>query len=291
MVANRVARGLGFLWLASGAFACASPQGVEGGASNPEGPPAEIAAVTNNGLIGNGLIGNGLIGNGLIGNGLIGNGLVGNGLVGNGLVGNGLTTNGLVGNGLVGNGANAGVLSDPAAREFLKYVVSCALNSQQSLTFAVGGTTYTLSGEMGLAPQWGFPNGSCDGSCQRWVSACVLSRVDAAGVHREISIRGLNPALRPTWTELIQYTKREATYFGNLFIAGQPRFVCLSPGQTQDERACGPSLADCPMTVVGSCDQDCIFQGPLGDFELCSDAGRSHSGQTYLESITVYLPK
>jgi hypothetical protein len=275
MVANRVARGLGFLLVASGAVACGSPP--QGG----QGAPAEVAAVTENGLTGNGLIANGLIANGLIANGL----------VANGLVANGLTANGLVANGLVANGVNAGALSDPMTLKFLNYVVSCALDDQQSLTFTVGGATTTFPGELGLAPQWGYPHGSCDGSCQRWVSACVLSRVDAAGVDREISVRGLNPALRPSWSELVQYTQREATYFGNLFIPGQPRFVCLSPGKTDDDRVCGPSLANCPMTVVGSCDQDCIFQGPYGDFELCSDAGRSHAGHNYLESVTVFLPK
>src|SRR4051812_536505 len=134
MVAHRVARGLGFLWLATGVFACASPGSSEGPLEAAPGPAVDVAAVTENGLIGNGLIGNGLIGNGLIGNGLIGNGLIGNGLIGNGL-----TSSGLVANGLVGNGANAGALSDPMSLKFLKYVVSCALNGQQSLTFTAAG--------------------------------------------------------------------------------------------------------------------------------------------------------
>ncbi|HVV51339.1 MAG TPA: hypothetical protein VHO06_16840 [Polyangia bacterium] len=240
-----------------------------------------IAAVTDNGLIGNGLVANGLVANGLIANGL----------VANGLVANGLTANGLIANGLIANGANAGVLTDPTTLQFLKYVVSCALDDNQSLSFTVGTTHYTLPGDMGLAPQWGMPNGSCDGSCQRWVSACVLARVDAAGIDREISIRGANLALLPTWSELATYTQREATYFGNLFITGQPRYLCLSPGQSQDQRVCGDSLAGCPMTVVGSCAKDCLFQGLFGDFDICSDAGKIGAGHTYLESITVYLPK
>jgi hypothetical protein len=281
MVANRVARGLGFLWLATGAFACASPGGSEGPLEAAPGPAVDVAAVTENGLIGNGLIGNGLIGNGLIGNGLIGNGLIGNGL----------TLNGLIGNGLIGNGANAGLLSDPMTLKVLKYVVSCALNSQQSLSFTTGGTTHTFPGELGLAPQWGTANGSCDGSCQRWVSACLLARVDAAGIDREISVRGPNMALLPTWSELFQYTQREATYFGNLFIPGQPRFLCLAPGQKQDQRVCGDSLDDCPMAVVASCNKDCVGPGLLGEYDLCSDAGRVGTGHTYLESITVFLPK
>ena len=168
---------------------------------------------------------------------------------------------------------------------------SCALNAQQTLTFTVGKTTYTFPGGLGLAPQWGSPHGSCDGSCQRWVSACVLARVDAAGVDREISIRGPNLALLPSWSELFQYTQREATYFGNLFIPGEPRFLCLAPGQTEDQRVCGASLDDCPMTVVGSCSTDCAGHGLVGDFELCGDGGRPGTGHTYAESVTVFLPK
>jgi hypothetical protein len=281
MVANRVARGLGVSWLATCAIACGSAGGMEGPGESPSGPATDVAAVTENGLIGNGLVANGLVANGLIANGL----------VANGLVANGLTENGLVANGLVANGLNAGVLSDPTTQKFLKYVVSCALDAQQSLTFTAGGTTVTFPGELGLAPQWGAPNGSCDGSCQRWVSACVLSRVDAAGIDREISVRGPNLALLPSWSELLQYTEREATYFGNLFIPGQPRFLCLSPGQSEDQRVCGDSLGDCPMTVVGSCSKDCVGQGLFGDFDLCSDAGRPGTGHTYVESVTVFLPK
>src|SRR3954464_4837459 len=147
MVAHRVARGLGFLWLATGAFACA-------GADQEPGAPVGIAAVVDNGLSANGLSANGLSANGLSANGLSANGLSANGLSANGLSANGLTASGLLGNGST-------ALTDPMTRELLKYVVSCALNDQQSLTFTVGGASYTFPGDMGLAPQWGFPHGSC----------------------------------------------------------------------------------------------------------------------------------
>jgi GLTT repeat (6 copies) len=285
MVAKRVARSFGFLWLATGAIGCGQPEGGEVGTT-------EIAVVAENGLTANGLTANGLTANGLTANGLTANGLTANGLTANGLTANGLTANGLTANGLTANGLTAGAMTDPLSRQLMKYIVSCALSEQQSLSLTIAGTAYTFPGSIGLAPQWGTTHGSCDGSCQRWVSACVLARVDAAGIDREISIRGANLALLPTsWSELSQYSQREATYFGNIFIPGQPRFLCLSPGQTEDERACGPSLADCPMTVLGSCSRDCLFQGLFGDFDLCSDAGRVGTGNTYLESVTVYLPK
>jgi hypothetical protein len=119
----------------------------------------------------------------------------------------------------------------------------------------------------------------------------VLARVDAAGVKRMISLRGDNSALRPEAGELRKYTEREATYFGNVFIPDQPRFLCLSPGKTSDERVCGDSLDDCPMTVVGECDDACATAGPYGSFGDCSDKGRARRGTVYHESITVYLPK
>ena len=108
------------------------------------------------------------------------------------VVENALTANALTANALTANG-----LRDPLGREFLKYVVSCALDEDDELSFRVDGVRYTFPGSLGLAPEWGTKNGFCDGSCQRWVSACVLSRVDAAWVKRDISIRGANWALMP----------------------------------------------------------------------------------------------
>jgi hypothetical protein len=274
MVAERVARSLGFLFLATSALACA-------GAGEEASAPVGIAAIVDNGLTANGLTANGLTANGLTANGLTANGLTANGLTANGLTANGLTANGLT----------ASSLADPLTNKFLSYLVSCALGPQQILTITSGGSTYHFPGQLGLAPQWGSDHGSCDGSCQRWVSACLLARVDAAGIDREISVRGPNIALVPTASEISGYTQREATYFGNLFIPGQPRFLCLAPGQKQDERVCGDSLADCPMTVVGSCAQDCALKGGAFGDTFCSDAGRPGVGQTYFESVTVYLPK
>ena len=209
----------------------------------------------------------------------------------NSLIANSLIANSLIANSLIANALTKDGVADPSTMEFMKYLVSCALGPKQSLDLTLGGQAYHFPGGLGLAPQWGMSGGSCDGSCQRWVSACLLARVDAAGVEREISVRGLHPALIPGRTELATYTDREATYFGNVFVPGQPRFLCLPPGATSDQRVCGDSMSECPMTVVGSCAKDCLFQGPFGDYDICSDSGKMLSGNTYFESITVFLPK
>jgi hypothetical protein len=224
-------------------------------------------------------------------NALTANALTANALTANALTANALTANALTANALTANALTANGLRDPLSREFLKYVVSCALDDGDDVTIKVDGTKYVFPGSLGLAPDWGKKWGFCDGECQRWVSACVLARVDAAGVKRMISIRGDNKALKPDGQELRTYTDREATYFGNVFIRNQPRFLCLSPDKTGDQRVCGDSMTNCPMTVVGSCDDDCGDTDRYGTFDDCSDRGRAGRGTIYHEAITVFLPK
>ena len=220
-------------------------------------------------------------------NALTANALTANALTANALTANALTANALTANALTANALTANGLRDPLGRELLKYVVSCALPAGASVSITVDSHRYDFPGSIGLAPQWGNVGGSCDRSCQRWVSGCVLARVDAAGVERLISIRGDNRALRPDGRELAQYRQREATYYGNLFAEGQPRYLCLSPGATSDDRVCGPSLSDCPMTVVGACDEVCDDRGAFGTF---SDCRTSRHGRDIAETVTVFLP-
>jgi hypothetical protein len=226
----------------------------------------------------------------LAANALSANALSANALSANALSANALTSNALSANALSANALTSSALRDPLSREFLKYVVSCALDDGQDFSVVVDGVKYTFEGSLGLAPEWGKKNGSCDGSCQRWVSACVLARVDFLGVKREISLRGDNGVLHPAPHELRDYPVREASYFGNVFIPGRPRYLCLSPGQDEDVRVCGPSLDNCPMTVVGDCDDACD-RGPFRSFTDCSDKGKEGKGRTYAESITVFLPR
>lgn len=255
MLSKRLAHALSLAILAAGTGGCG------GEAPGPSTGPIGIAAVTENALSANALSANALSANGLMSDAVLAASLMKNGV------------------------------ADPSAMELMKYLVSCALSSKQSVDLTLGGETYHFAGSLGLAPQWGMSGGSCDGSCQRWVSACLLARIDAAGVEREISVRGLHPALLPSRSELATYTEREATYFGNVFVPGQPKFLCLPPGATSDHRVCGDSMGNCPMTAVGSCGTDCLFQGPFGEYDVCSDSGKRLSGTSYFESITVFLPK
>src|SRR5262245_53479619 len=96
---------------------------------------------------------------------LVDNALTANALTANALTANALTANALTANALTANALTANGLRDPLAREFLKYVVSCALEDHDELTMRIDGHRYKFPGSLGLAPEWGRSHGSCDGEC------------------------------------------------------------------------------------------------------------------------------
>lgn len=215
---------------------------------------------------------------------------------------NAITFNALTTSTLAADSLTSNALSNPDAREVFTYIVSCALPEGQSISVQSGGQSYSFDGSLGLAPEWGRPHGKCDETCQEWVSACVLARTDYLGEHVGISIRGRNRALDTSFAERVAYSHREATYYGNIF-SNPPRYLaCLSPGETQDPRVCGPSLEDCPLAFQGtSCADVCgrptadgaftNCRGPVDDDDDdqgCNHGGHSHS-KPYVGSITVYL--
>jgi hypothetical protein len=100
---------------------------------------------------------------------------------------------------------------------------------------------------------WG--SGTCDESCQRWISACVLARTNAYGVHVRISLRApadapqaIKDALAVTDLErngadagtdaggdagIEPFSLREGAYYGNIF-ATTPVNPAPSPTQGPD---------------------------------------------------------
>lgn len=205
-----------------------------------------------------------------------------------------LTQSPLTQSSLAQNALTQAALNDPNARELFSYVVSCALPAGSELSYAASdGNTYTFDGSLGLAPEWGQPNGRCNELCQQYVSGCVLSRLDYVGEHVTLSVRGANPALTVSWPEYTTYTQREATYYGNIFSQQHQYLACLPPGVTTDPRVCGPSLDDCVIKFTGSCDQVCTAQAWTGAYLNCKgplDHNENGVGQMiYPGTITVYL--
>jgi hypothetical protein len=242
-----------------------------------------------NGMAFNGLSWNGLAFNGLAFNGLSWNGLAFNGLAFNGLAFNGMTFNGMTFNGMTYNGMTYNGLDHPVVNSLTSYLVQCALPAGDSVSYTIDDRNYTFSGQIGLAPEW--KTGSCGPDCQRWMTACLLSRLNKLGEHVEISIRGDHPALAVVPHEQRDFRTREATYYGNLFEGPDRIYACYSPGSPSISRVCGDSLSDCPMQVVGACNDACRGPGRHQSFRDCSARVPipRRSQDVFAEAITVFL--
>jgi hypothetical protein len=104
--------------------------------------------------------------------------------------------------------------NDPYSREFLEYLVSCALPQGDAITWQ----SQTWPGELGLCPAW--KDSAPDLACQELVSSCLLARINAYGETVQISLRGLytNDAPLPlASTEVDQFGWPEGGFFGNIF--------------------------------------------------------------------------
>lgn len=117
------------------------------------------------------------------------------------------------------------VLADPAAAsalgeipdglDHLRYSALCALEQGDSLLVETASGTISYPGLYGLATNWA--EGACDGSCQRWVTACLLAHTNKAGQSVPLSLRGGHPGLE--WDRDIEqtYALQEAAFYGNAF--------------------------------------------------------------------------
>jgi len=197
-----------------------------------------------------------------------------NGLSLNGLSLNGLSLNGLSLNGLSLNGLSTQAFKDwfnanPAqSDELMRYVVRCAVAHKETRSFTsqVTQTTYTWSGELGLAPNWASGAAPTVAE-QQVISACLAAHVNTHGVNMPISVLGLKGNGTPIpieKDELNIFDKTEACFFGNLFngeglYAGNDR-SSLSPQQSTSRRcALSPMLSGTdpacpPVTRVGRCE-------------------------------------
>jgi len=235
----------------------------------------------NNGLWAEGTETNPLWASGVWQSGSWNNGVLSGGTWTGGVWANGIWTSGLWANAVWSSGGAGGVLRSSAyTRQLLQYVYACAMppatydttldpnNGTLACSSPDGGgggsacpEGYTcsaqgscvvpLAGAVGVGVNadgstWGG-SGTCDESCQRWVSACVLARTNTYGVHADLSMRApavappghelqlskIQAALTTTVPEANGYVLREGAYYGNLFA--------ISPGAGPTPVGSGPS--------------------------------------------------
>ncbi|EAU61586.1 conserved hypothetical protein, partial [Stigmatella aurantiaca DW4/3-1] len=84
-------------------------------------------------------------------------------------------------------------LQDPAAQQFMHYLVGCALANGQTLEWKepATGLLKTWHGQLGICPAWKTQVPTQ--ACLQQVSSCLLARNNAFGMRVELSLRGEHP--------------------------------------------------------------------------------------------------
>jgi len=272
-----------------------------------------------NGLI-NGLELNGINPNGVDMNGINPNGVDMNGLNPNGVDINGIRLNGIRLNGVRMNGEMNGIPLDssqnptywnefnnsalgdaPISQLSLKnnatqpimslfhYLVLCALPEGKTWTARLADGSETFNGQFNLAPNYiDTPLTLVE---QEWMSACLLSFVNALGEHVLISLRDSEkiPATDPN--EIEQFETYEGSFFGNLFRQDSGAFSCqgtpepqaIAESSDRRLRVCTDEHENCPQTI-GYCADHCRSFTYQYGYGSCS-----FNGTNYDQVVNVFL--
>lgn len=181
-------------------------------------------------------------------------------------------------------------------RSVLAFAVGCALSPSQSITYSVGGTTYSAPGLMGVAPSWTTTGLSANQAA--WVSACVISRVNVSGTFVQISARGEHAGYDSTLGELADFEVEEGAFWGNAFVdrGAVAGFACNGVDQAAGDlfgdlplRECaepdglpGSNRTPCGLYYAGLCTTACNTHSP-------SYSGCSAGGATSNTVVTAFL--
>lgn len=212
---------------------------------------------------------------------------------------------------LIANPVSDPMLSTAEGRDYFSYIVSCAMPAGEVVKAAVAGVEYEFSGSIGLVPDWEFR--ALSTSEKRWVSACLLARVNAYGVSVSISLRGDHGALLPSAEESSAYGVVEGAFYGNLFVAENQKLemsACRGAAQAAGEsgqlmqRDCtepaGNGLTQCGFKYAGDCSDyspatpsayacSSMTNGLYQNCHTMASTGRWAAGSERSEVITVFV--
>jgi hypothetical protein len=174
-------------------------------------------------------------------------------------------------------------------RELLLYVARCALAEGDVLVATVDGADYEFPGLLGLAVEW--ENRPLEPSEARWVSACLVTHVNAFDVSVQISLRAPQRILA-TPEEAHDFPVYEATFFGDVFEEELLTYACIgndaqiagAHAPDRPWRVCADPGPQCPVVELGLCRDVCDTYVPgTGWTECWAD------GAKYAETVSAYL--
>jgi hypothetical protein len=163
------------------------------------------------------------------------------------------------------------------------YLVRCALAADTKIRLKdYTGALVTLSGELGLTPEW--KDGQCTAVCEEKISACLMSLTNGEGEHINLELSGPFEPLGTDTSKAFPY--QEAAFFGNLFLDKAEAYYCIGEDYAVVEHKSIEHLAvracqgytdkgdGCPYTQVGLCNSavSSTYEGLHMDY-MCFDTG------------------
>jgi hypothetical protein len=183
----------------------------------------------------------------------------------------------------------SGLESTPEGRDFLEYVVRCALAPEDVLVVEHEGIVYEYTGLLNLAPEWKFEQLSA--AKKGYISACLITHVNAFGVSVPISVRSYGMLLADT-EERAAYSVYEGTFFGTVFgqevktyaCSGDSADVALAQSSWRSLRVCTDPSDECGVVSVGRCQDVCEEYHPDYGWTGCWA-----EGQFFAETLSSFL--
>ena len=198
------------------------------------------------------------------------NRLATNRLATNRLATNRLATNSLSSTRLEAAEAANELLSTVEGRDLFSYLIGCALADGTTIEATVPGaadtappfSNYTCTsgrcsfdGSLGLVPDW--IEHKLSSKDERWVSACILARVNNFDTTEAISLRGPHPSLTVNDGEVEIFAADEGAFYGNIFTHEDDpieAYACQGRAKSQAPNngglACEPAHRKIPITQV-----------------------------------------
>jgi hypothetical protein len=176
----------------------------------------------------------------------------------------------------------------PLCYDAIQYTVQCALEAGNTVTNPGNGAVY--EGAAGLAPKWRTQPLDADG--KRWVTACLVQRLNTLGLKVPILLEGNHSSLYENPKQDAKYPFQESSAFGDLFsstaplnglapaftayVCGEQNFtdVCLNPSGPLNLRLCDNVGLLCGVQYIGKCGSECVADGPYWN---CPDYGFSQT--------------
>lgn len=151
-------------------------------------------------------------------------------------------------------------------RALLNFITECALRNDQLLTIESSGILFEYYGKLGVAPNWnGYPS-SLTAEEQRWVTACVLARVNYFGTPVAFNLRTEADSelqLSVTSKQITLFPFHEGAFFGNIFSRPAKKYACRGDAAVKTlvdkNRICtlpsvqNKKVSECGFTIIDNC--------------------------------------